>query len=64
MKVRVDPTKCQAHGDCNGICPDVFKLDEWGYAYSDDDGLVPRELEGSVENAIAACPEDAITASV
>lgn len=64
MRVRVDPAKCQAHGECNGICPQVFLLDEWGYAYVEGDGLVPQGLEQSAEEAIGACPEEAIVAEV
>lgn len=60
MKVRVDPAKCQAHGECNSICPEVFKLDEWGYAYTDEEE-VPPELEESAREAVEACPEAAIT---
>ena len=62
MKVRVDPAKCQAHGECNRICPDVFHLDEWGYAYAEGDGLVPEGLEAAALEAVEACPEEAITA--
>ena len=60
MKARVDAGLCQAHGQCNDICPEVFKIDEWGYAYTDD-GPVPGELEGAVRQAVTACPERAIT---
>lgn len=62
MRVRIDPAKCQAHGECNAICPEVFKLDDWGYAYAEDDGHVPAGLEQSAANAVKACPENAISA--
>ena len=61
MKVRVDSTKCQAYGTCAIHLPEVFKLDEWGYAYVDDDGAVPGGAEESARKAIADCPERAIT---
>lgn len=60
MKARVDAGLCQAHGLCNDICPDAFSLDEWGYAYTDDQP-VPASLEGAVRQAVAACPERAIS---
>jgi ferredoxin len=60
MKALVDAGLCQAHGQCNDICPEVFKIDEWGYAYTDD-ASVPERLEGAVRQAVTACPERAIT---
>lgn len=61
MRVRVDPAKCQAHGECTTRCPEVFRLDEWGYAYTEGDGQVPDGLEQAAEAALEACPEAAIT---
>jgi ferredoxin len=61
VKVRVDPAKCQAHGECTTHCPEVFRLDDWGYAYTDGDGQVPDGLEESAQSAVEACPEAAIT---
>lgn len=60
MKVRVDPARCQAHGKCHQICPEVFLLDEWGYAYVDGDGEVATEHQQGVMAAVQACPERAI----
>ena len=60
MKARVDAGLCQGHGRCNIICPDVFGLDEWGYAYTDDQPTSVA-LEHAVHEAAAACPERAIT---
>ena len=62
MRVRVDPAMCQANGECHRICPDVFQLDEWGYAYVEGDGAVAPELKAAAEEAVAACPEGAIVA--
>ena len=62
MRVRVDPVMCQANGECNRICPDVFQLDEWGYAYVESDGAVAEEREAAVREAVVACPEGAIVA--
>jgi len=62
MRVRVDPAMCQANGECHRICPDVFQLDEWGYAFVEGDGPVAPELQAAAEEAVAACPEGAIVA--
>jgi ferredoxin len=60
MKVVVDPEVCQGHARCWEICPDVFSLDEEGHALVDDPN-VPSELEGAVLDAVANCPERAIS---
>ena len=60
MRAVVDAGLCQAHGQCNDVCPEVFKIDEWGYAYTDE-GPVPQELERAVRQAVTVCPERAIT---
>jgi ferredoxin len=60
MKVRVDPTKCQGFGRCAELCPEVFILDEWGFASAKDEGVVPAGSEVKAQEAVDACPEGAI----
>jgi ferredoxin len=62
MDVSVDPAKCQGHARCNLIAPEVFDLDEGGYAVVIAEH-VPENLEAAVRNAVANCPERAISAS-
>ena len=51
-----------AHGSCNDACPSVFAVDEWGYAYTTDpQGNVAAADEPAAREAIAGCPEHAIT---
>jgi len=60
MKVAVDADLCQGHARCWDICPEVFGLDDEGYAQvavAD----VPPELEAKVRQAANNCPERAIT---
>jgi ferredoxin len=61
MKVVVDELRCDAHGVCVSVCPEVFDL-------GDDDDVVrliderPDEsLRESVEKAAQQCPKAAIT---
>lgn len=61
MKAHVDATKCEGFGTCAVHAPDVFKLDEWGYAYVEGDGTVPAGQEELVRRAIADCPVHAIS---
>jgi len=60
LKVVVNRDKCVGYGICAEICPEVFKLDENGFAYVDGDA--PIELEEAVREACDNCPEEAITA--
>lgn len=61
MRARVDPTKCEGFGPCNETLPEVFLLDEWGYAYTENDGEVPAGREDDARIAEAGCPVHAIT---
>ena len=60
MRVSVDATKCEGYGTCAIHAPEIFKLDEWGYAYADGDGVVTPELREAAQRAIADCPIAAI----
>jgi ferredoxin len=60
MKVKVDSAKCDGFGTCAAHAPNVFLLDEWGYAYVEGDGTVPENEEDLVRRAIIDCPVHAI----
>ena len=60
MKARVDPVKCEGFGPCHDLLPEVFYLDEWGYAYTIDDGEVPISSEDDARLAAQNCPKAAI----
>lgn len=61
MITRVNPQLCQGHKVCNVACPEVFKLDEFGYAYVEAGMESPPEhLWEQVRDAAKQCPEDAI----
>lgn len=62
MKVTVDPELCQGHARCWDLCPEVFDLDDEGYAYAID-AEVPPEHEERARLAARNCPERAITLS-
>jgi ferredoxin len=63
MRVRLESAKCDGFGTCAEHCPELFELDEWGYASVKGDGKVTPELEGKVQRAVADCPVHAIRAS-
>ncbi|MBV9121174.1 MAG: ferredoxin [Chloroflexi bacterium] len=60
MRVRVDPTQCDGYGKCNKVLPDLFKLDEYGYAQMDEFIEVPAGLEDRVREAAGVCPTAAV----
>ncbi len=60
MKVRLKQSLCDGFGTCAQHAPEVFPLDEWGYASVANDGEVPKGAEDRVRRAIVACPVHAI----
>ena len=60
MKVRVDPTLCQGHNRCFALAPDLFQLDETGFASAVGDGTVPPGREDAAQLAVDNCPESAV----
>ena len=61
MRIKVDTEKCQGHNRCYSLAPELFDVDDYGYAKEIDDGTVPPELEDKAKLAAANCPEFAIS---
>jgi ferredoxin len=60
MIVHVDSEKCQGHNRCFASAPDLFDIDDLGYAHELNDGVVPPELEEKARLCVKNCPELAI----
>jgi ferredoxin len=60
MRVSVDPEKCQGHNRCYALAPDVFDVDDMGYAFVLIAGDLPPELEEGARAGALNCPEYAI----
>ena len=60
MRVRVIDGKCQGHGRCYGLAPEVFDADDLGNAVVLHDGVVPAGSEANARLAAENCPEYAI----
>jgi ferredoxin len=60
MRVRVDRAKCHRYGICVTIAPDVFDVDDDGFAIVQCDE-VAAEHEDAARRAARSCPESAIT---
>ncbi|MDT7711221.1 MAG: ferredoxin [Pseudonocardiales bacterium] len=61
MKIHVDPELCQGHNRCTAIAPDLFDIDDEGFASAIGDGTVPAGAEDRAELAVHNCPEQAVT---
>lgn len=60
MKVRVDSDKCQGHNRCYSLAPELFDVDDYGYATAAGNGAVASDLEEKARLAAANCPEYAV----
>ena len=58
MKVIVDRTKCDNHGQCTFSAPTVFRLDDNGILQYEEN--VDESLRDDVEEAADVCPLQAI----
>jgi ferredoxin len=58
LYVRVN-SKCCGYTLCVDVCPEVFALDDSGFAFARESQVAP-ELHQKVREASDACPEAAI----
>jgi ferredoxin len=59
LKVVINKPACCGYGVCAEICPEVYKLDEHGIVYVDDE-IVPAGLEKAAKEGAEACPQSAL----
>ena len=59
MRVAVDDDLCGGHGVCTTLCPEVFVLEDAGYARATVED-VPSAHEAAVREAEVRCPTRAI----
>lgn len=58
-RLHVDWTRCDGHGLCADLLPEVLDRDEWGYPVSrrpDASLEVDASLLGHAERAVDLCP--------
>ena len=61
MQIEFDRSKCVGHNRCYLLAPELFDVDDEGYAVVRIDGPVPASLEAKAQLAADNCPEYAIT---
>jgi ferredoxin len=60
VKVQISSERCQGHGRCYDLVPDLFGEDDEGYSRLLGDGTVPPGKEREARLAESNCPEHAI----
>jgi ferredoxin len=60
LKVVVDFSRCQGHGRCYDLAPDVFEPDERGRVALAISGELPAALQRDAEIGVRNCPESAL----
>ncbi len=60
MKIKYNRDACQGHNRCYMLAPEVFDVDDEGYAILLIDGDVPEELQEKAQLTVDNCPEFAI----
>lgn len=54
--LQVDRIRCNGHGLCAELLPELVTLDDWGYPIIKGGGDVPANLVGHARRAVDACP--------
>ena len=58
MRIEVERERCEAHGICESLAPEVFRLDDDDVLHYD---ATPDEaVREKVQRAVASCPAQAI----
>ena len=59
QRLHVDWTRCDGHGSCAELLPELLTVDDWGFPLSrtgEREPAVPAELERHARRAQKACP--------
>ncbi len=59
MHIRLDTDRCQGHGRCYVLAPDLFDADEFGHCVLLVDE-VPAGREDDARTGVENCPEQAL----
>jgi len=55
VEIWIDRTRCDGHGLCAELLPELIKLDDWGYPIIAS-GPVPNHLLEHSRRAVSSCP--------
>ncbi|WP_194827901.1 ferredoxin [Nocardia sp. XZ_19_231] len=62
MKIAADRTRCEGHGMCEALLPDIFRVDDEGNVTVLTDQVSEAELD-DVRLAVDSCPVEALRMS-
>ena len=60
MRIHVDRDRCQGHGRCYALAPELIEPDEIGNGREIGAGSVPAGQKHNARLAVANCPERAV----
>jgi ferredoxin len=60
MRIRLDAERCQGHGRCYVLAPDLFDADDYGHCVLLVDE-VPAGRTDEARTGVENCPEQALT---
>ncbi|HXN02044.1 MAG TPA: ferredoxin [Candidatus Dormibacteraeota bacterium] len=55
IHLTIDRTKCDGHGLCAELLPELIRLDDWGYPIITP-GPIPERLGRIAQRAVDTCP--------
>jgi ferredoxin len=55
-ELHIDWTRCDGHGSCTELLPELLGRDEWGFPVPGPSLRVSRELRSHAEHAVEVCP--------
>lgn len=61
MKINVDLSLCSGHGQCEDAAPEVFEVNDEGFAVLRMNEVSDPVLDTKVADAASRCPTDAIS---
>lgn len=61
--LQIDRIRCDGHGLCAELLPEMISLDDWGYPIIKA-GAIPPQLTEHARRAVAACPVLALRLAV
>lgn len=60
VRMTIDRIRCDGHGVCAELLPELIRLDDWGYPIITP-GPVPERLAPLAQRAVTTCPVMALS---
>jgi len=55
FSLAIDRIKCDGHGVCADLLPEMIELDDWGYPIINA-GAIPPSVVAHAKRAVSGCP--------